>query len=111
MQKPFIASALIELYECKAEKLVDRGLMRRYLRDACAAIDMKRIGKRVVIYNPGSRGISAVQVIKTSHIVVHTYPARRFAFLDVVSCKDFDAVKAAEFSKNYLGASRYQITR
>ena len=58
---------------------------------------MKRVGEPVVHRLPYSRdtrdpgGLSGFAVIAESHLSVHTAPAVREAFVDVFSCKAFDA--------------------
>ena len=46
---------------------------------------------------PEDSGITGVVIIAESHISIHTYPAKRFAFADVFSCKPFDVERASRF--------------
>jgi len=37
---------------------------------------------------------------------VHTYPAKRFVFMDIFSCKPFDTVLARDYIINYFKSRR-----
>jgi S-adenosylmethionine decarboxylase len=51
-------------------------------------------------------GITGFCIISTSHISIHCWPLRGFFSLDVFSCKDFDAERAAELIEKNLDVSR-----
>lgn len=42
-------------------------------------------------------GCTGFCVISTSHCSIHTWPLKKFASLDIFSCKEFDSDKAEEF--------------
>lgn len=48
-------------------------------------------------------GLSAVGIIATSHIAVHTWPAVGQYMLDIVSCKPFDQERLLWLVKEHLG--------
>ncbi len=48
-------------------------------------------------------GISALQVISTSHISVHSWPLQSFMSLDAFSCKEFNEDLAISIIKESLG--------
>jgi S-adenosylmethionine/arginine decarboxylase-like enzyme len=54
--------------------------------------------------DPNLYGISAIQFITTSNITVHTLPLLDggAAFINLFSCKDFDADVAAAFCREYF---------
>lgn len=45
---------------------------------------------------PDDQGITGVTIIAESHISLHTYPKKQFAFVDVFSCKPFDTRRATD---------------
>ena len=51
---------------------------------------------------PHLKGTSAVQFIMTSNITIHTLDLLSHVYLNIFSCKDFDARKAAEFSRKFF---------
>jgi len=48
--------------------------------------------------DPEESGITGVVIIAESHISIHTYPKKNFAFVDLFSCKPFDT----DMAKNYV---------
>lgn len=51
---------------------------------------------------PEEAGITGCVIIAESHISLHTYPKKAFAFVDVFSCKDFDTDKAKDYIIDYF---------
>lgn len=45
---------------------------------------------------PDDWGISGFVLIAESHISIHTFPERRYANIDIFSCKDFDSEYAIQ---------------
>ena len=55
---------------------------------------------------PEDSGVSGFVMIAESHISIHTYPYKNYAFIDIFSCKDFDVEKAKEYLKKKLGITK-----
>lgn len=74
------------------EALLSKEAIREFLGTMVRAIDMTAFGPPIVErFGSGIEiGISAVQLIETSAIVMHTNDGARDLYLDVFSCKDFD---------------------
>jgi len=51
---------------------------------------------------PHLKGTSAVQFIETSNIVIHTLDILESVYLNIFSCKDFNADAAAKFSAEWF---------
>ena len=49
------------------------------------------------------KGVSCVQFIMTSTIVIHSLEDLRKIFINIFSCKDFDEESAATFTVNFFG--------
>ena len=45
-------------------------------------------------FSKGTPGISGFVMIAESHISIHTFPDQDYAFMDIFSCKEFDAERA-----------------
>jgi len=110
--KPYGKEVILDLYDCNTKKFT-RELIEIYLIELCAIIDMERedlyfwdlknIPKKELKKLPDHLvGISAVQFIRTSNIVIHTLDRMKKVFLNIFSCKDFDAKAAKNFSKKYF---------
>jgi len=66
--------------------------VKLFLVSLCETIDMVRYGDPIVerFGQHAETGISAVQLIETSAIVIHTNDEARELYIDVFSCKDYD---------------------
>ena len=53
---------------------------------------------------PEDSGISGIVLIAESHISIHTFPKKRFAYVDVFSCKEFNTEETADIISSSLGA-------
>ena len=82
------------------DKLSDMDLVRRFLDDYPAAIQMTKVAPpQVHNYNspvPEDWGISGFVIIAESHISVHTFPTRGYINIDIFSCKEFDPAPSLE---------------
>lgn len=87
----------IDAYDCPRAALEDFGVIYKFLDRLPGLIDMEKITKPYAFMHlePGDPewGITGFVVIATSHISIHTYPERGAAFLDVFSCRYFDAME------------------
>jgi len=64
---------------------------------------MKKLGE--VIINKGSEGLpglSAIQMIETSHIALHTFSNNNSYMFSIESCKNFDDNKLMIFLLRFL---------
>jgi len=55
--------------------------------------------------SPHTKGTSAVQFILTSTIVIHTLELLGAAYINIFSCKPYDAGLAEQFTKEWFGAT------
>lgn len=74
--------------------------IRRFVRELVDAIGMKAYGepilKHFAEHLPDAAGYSLVQLIETSAITGHFCDTSGDAYIDIFSCKDFDAGTAIE---------------
>ena len=72
--------------------------IRRFVEELVAAIDMKAFGAPILehfaVHVPEAAGYSLVQLIETSAITGHFCDKTGDAYIDIFSCKDFDAAAA-----------------
>ncbi len=92
----------LDLQNCNRKKLEDLDFIFQILDKLPARIGMTKITAPYVFkYTegviPDDWGITGFVIIAESHISIHTYPAKNYVFMDVFSCKEFDAKKAIEF--------------
>ena len=93
---------ILDLYGCKRDVLVDEGRLREFVLELCGKIGMKSFGESIVKrFGEGSlEGYSVMQFIETSSITIHCDEVDNRAFIDIFSCKEFDADIAKEFSED-----------
>lgn len=84
---------------CNKEKLIDQSYIYDILDKLPAELNMHKMSLPQVVkwLDPGAKvpGISGFVMIAESHISIHTFPEKDYVFMDVFSCKTFDAEKAA----------------
>ena len=85
------------------EKLASEELVRGLLDRLPDDIGMTKIStphvQRYVGDKPQDWGVSGFVLIAESHIAVHTFPDHGYVWIDVFSCKGFDAAPAIEFAR------------
>lgn len=55
-------------------------------------------------------GTSAIQFITTSNITIHTLDILKSVYLNIFSCKDFDAKKANDFCIKFFDSQSSNMT-
>ena len=84
----------IDGFGADPEKLASEELVRGLLDHLPERIGMTKIAaphvQRYVGQKPEDWGVSGFVLIAESHIAVHTFPDRRYIWVDVFSCKGFD---------------------
>jgi len=102
--KPWGKSIAIDLSGCNHDRLIDPEGLKRFVKYLVRMVGMVAHGECYVQrFGQGDlEGYSAMQFIETSSITVHLDEVGNRAFIDVFSCRDFDAKKAEYFSKEYF---------
>ena len=102
-------SASIDLHGCDPDLIKNPVAIRRFVRELCALIGMKRQGPtRVERFGSGDlRGYSMMQFIETSSVIAHFDEFGKRAFIDIFSCKTFPPKKAAQFCKKFFKAKNF----
>ncbi len=105
---------ILDLHECDASKFT-RKQIESFFEGLCELINMERcdlhfwddVGVPVDEQqtDPKTKGISAVQFILTSTIVVHTLELLQTVYVNVFSCKAFDTDEAAKFVALWFSSS------
>ena len=102
---------ILDIHNCQVNKFTRRQI-RIYCYELCKLIDMKRGTLHFWDYKgypieykkspPHLKGISAVQFIKTSNITIHSLDDMKRVYINIFSCKPFNSLKAASFTKKYF---------
>jgi S-adenosylmethionine decarboxylase len=102
---------ILDLHECDSNTF-NRKSIKMYFIDLCKLIDMKRCNLHFWddLYSseeekqtsPHTVGTSAIQFILTSNITIHTLDLLGNVYINIFSCKDYDAQVAEKFSKEWF---------
>ena len=105
-------STSIDIYNCNEQKIRDSVYIKKFVYDLCIVIDMKRFGETQIIHfgdDERVAGFSMTQLIETSLISAHFANLTNTIYLDIFSCKKYDPVVVAKFSKLYFNGEYYLI--
>jgi S-adenosylmethionine/arginine decarboxylase-like enzyme len=104
---------ILDLHHCDVSTF-NRESISNYLTELCRLIDMEKaemyfwddegLPPEECQTNPKTCGISAVQFILTSTIVIHTLTKLHKAYINIFSCKAFDKKVAWQFTENWFGS-------
>ena len=102
--------AIINLYKCDKE-IKNKKKIKEFIQTLCKNINMKKVGSvKVKRFGKGKlEGYSVFQFIDTSSIVCHFDEIQNRAFIDIFSCRNFDAQKAENFAKKFFKAKKTQL--
>ena len=102
----------VDGYGGSAEALADKRVVSAFLDAYPDRIGMTRIAQpHITVHeaeNPDDSGISGFVLIAESHISIHTFPRRRFAWVDVFSCKGFESEPALDFIQQTFQLERME---
>jgi S-adenosylmethionine/arginine decarboxylase-like enzyme len=105
-------SSCIDLYECDLSLMQDEAAIKRFVRELCDLIQMRRFGETQVVRfgdDPRVTGFSMTQLIETSLISAHFADNSRAIYLDVFSCAPYDSNEAAAFAARFFKAQRCSV--
>ncbi len=99
-------SVSVDLHGCNPARVNNKAALRTFVRKLTRLLRMHRVGPvEVKRFGHGRlRGYSLMQFIETSSITAHFDERGRRAFIDVFSCKQYNAKKVAAFCKRFFMA-------
>lgn len=85
---------MLDLSECSQERINDLDFIFNFLNTLPDKIGMVKITQPYVFpyigIVPEDKGITGFVVIAESHLSIHTFVEKGYAFVDLFSCKPFD---------------------
>ena len=101
---------------CDPYNIRDKDVIYAFTKQLVKDIDMVAYGEpQIVKFGSGNKaGYTLVQLIETSNICAHFVDEDNTMYLDVFSCKQFNADVVEKIVKDYFGAVRIRrnyITR
>lgn len=111
--KPWGKSVSIDLHDCVNECLTNPDLLKEFIAEVIKIVGMEAHGPCYVDrFGEGEiEGYSAMQFIKTSAITVHLDEVGNRAFIDIFSCKHFEAAPAETYAKDFFGAKTSKVVQ
>ena len=113
--KPYGYELIMDLHECDVGTFT-RESLTEFFKYVCNAIDMERcdlhfwddegVPAEERQTEPHTMGISAVQFIVTSSIVIHALPLLEAVYVNVFSCKPFDERAAIRLIAAWFHSAR-----
>ena len=105
--------ATIDASRCNKRKLASVTLVYDILDKLPIKIGMTKMTLPYVVkwldkFSHGTEGISGFVMIAESHISIHTFPDQDYVFMDIFSCKEFDAQMAIKYLVDAFEASKYE---
>ena len=111
MSTPYGYELIIDLHRCDTT-LFTQGKIKLFCVELCDLIEMEKcevhlwddvdVPPEEQQTEPHTKGTSAVCFILTSTIVVHTLDLLGTVYVNIFSCKGYDADVAAEFTKKWF---------
>jgi S-adenosylmethionine decarboxylase len=110
--QPWGLSTCIDIFDCDPEILRDRARIEAFTRALCDLLGVRRFGDPLIVRfgeDPAVFGYSMVQLIETSLVSAHFVEHSNAVYLDVFSCKWYDAEVAVEFARTFFQGKRVQM--
>ena len=103
----------IDASGCNKRKLASVTLVYDILNKLPDKIGMTKMTLPYVVkwldkFAQGTEGVSGFVMIAESHISIHTFPDQDYVFMDIFSCKSFEAEKAVKYLVDAFEATKYQ---
>jgi S-adenosylmethionine decarboxylase len=103
----------IDGYGGDQQKLADRSLVYKFLNNLPDIIGMTKLhSPQIINYKgggPDPGGLSGFVIIAESHISIHTFPQKKFASIDIFSCKPFNPEPIVHIVKRTFDFEKLEI--
>jgi S-adenosylmethionine/arginine decarboxylase-like enzyme len=102
---------ILDAAGCSPKRIGSSTVIKNFTNDLVKRIDMKAYGEpQIVMFGTGNKkGYTLIQLIETSNIAGHFVEENNTMYLDVFSCKDFDAEIVRELVGEYFDAQKFNI--
>ena len=96
---------------CNRKKLMDQALVYDVLNKLPDKLGMTKMSLPHVVkwLDSGATidGVSGFVMIAESHVSIHTFPEKDYAFMDIFSCRSFDTEKAVDLLTSVFGSKKF----
>src|SRR3989344_4376007 len=103
----------IDASRCNRQKLMSVPLVYDVLDKLPEKIGMTKMILPYVVkwldkFSEGTPGVSGFVMIAESHISIHTFPDQDYVFMDIFSCRNFNAEDAIDYLVNAFEAKKFE---
>ena len=100
---------ILDAAGCSPKMIGSAVVIKNFTNDLVKRIDMKAYGEpQIVMFGTGNKkGYTLIQLIETSNIAGHFVEENNTMYLDVFSCKDFDAEIVKDLVHEYFDAQKF----
>lgn len=109
MTRPSYTHLILECYNCYREILNDKRAIRKALKLAAKACNLHVVKHAIHTFQP--QGLTGYVLLEESHISIHTWPEKRFALVDVLSCAKFDVDRLEECIRSSLHPKDVEVSQ
>jgi len=103
---------ILDLYECDPKTIRSRKALAQYVTRLCKILNMEKYGKTLLPHfgykEAHTAGYSLLQFIETSSITGHFSDLWNAAYINIFSCRAFNAPKAVTFTVKFFKSKRFK---
>lgn len=95
----------VDIHNCNPNTIRSKSAIERFTKELCKRLGVKMFGETVVVdfgEDPRVSGFSLVQLIETSLVSGHFANQTNSVYLDVFSCKFYDAREIIDFALSFF---------
>lgn len=112
LEKAWGLSTQIDLYDCDPERIRSRDDIEQFTHTLCKMLGVEMFGPTQIVRfgnHPEVYGYSMVQLIQTSLVSAHFAEDTNAVYLDVFSCKYYDASEAVQYAQDFFKAKDVNV--
>ena len=100
---------ILDAAGCSPKRIGSAVVIKNFTNELVRRIDMTAYGDpQIVMFGTGNKkGYTLIQLIETSNIAAHFVEENNTMYLDVFSCKDFDAEIVKDLVSEYFDAQKF----
>lgn len=95
----------VDIHNCNPNTIRNKDAIKRFTKELCRRLGVKMFGETTVVNfgaDPRVSGFSLVQLIETSLVSGHFANKTNSVYLDVFSCKFYDAREIIDFALSFF---------
>jgi S-adenosylmethionine decarboxylase len=100
----------VDIHGCDPAIIRDADAIKSFTKELCKKLDVKMFGETVVVNfgeDPRVSGFSLVQLIETSLVSGHFANQTNSVYLDVFSCKFFEARTIVDYALSFFRGTSF----